>query len=206
MIKEKSKVWRAFSMNLGDFFNQLPLGPNFYTWSTVPFACFGFAAIVAGKTALGLILFIIAGLLDLVDGAVARRRKITSGYGAFLDGSVDRVVDFLVIFSYFWCNIATPWLPLGQWIAIAVFVALMPSFEVAYANHRKAVDDPHETKIWRIFNRGEMYFFMMLTILLSQWFPLMAGYVLVFMVVVSAVTTIQTFVMSLYLACLEGNV
>ena len=37
----------------------------------------------------------------------------------------------------------------------------MPSFTVAYANHRGAVNDDNETLIWRIMNRGEMFILMM---------------------------------------------
>jgi len=145
-------------------------------------------------------LFISAGLFDVIDGAVARAGEKSSHYGAFLDGSLDRFVDFFVIFSYFKLAIITPYLSLGSWVALAVFCAIMPSFEVAYANHRKAVDDPNETKIWRILNRGEMYPLMLLVILVSIFQPIWAGYVLAFWVVLAAITTLQTLYLALHFA------
>ena len=74
----------------------------------------------------------------------------------------------------------------------------MPSFEVAYANHRKAVDDDTETVIWRVLNRFEMYVLMLLIPFLTVFSSVWAGYLLVVLVVLSTVTTLQTFFATLY--------
>lgn len=42
-------------------------------------------------------LLIAGGFFDLVDGVVARRHGISTRFGAFLDSSMDRVVDLLVM-------------------------------------------------------------------------------------------------------------
>ncbi len=109
-----------------------------------------------------------------------------------LDGSLDRFIDFMLLFSYFWLPITPPWLPLSQWICLAMFFAIMPSFEVAYANHRKAVIDPDETIIWRILNRGEMYLLMLVIPINSLYNSLWAGYLLIALVMLSGITTLQT--------------
>ncbi len=200
MIKEKSKTWAKISAQLGVVFSALPMQPNFYTWMTLPLAILGFLAFAAHGIILGIILFILAGVLDLVDGAVARQTHHVSAYGAFLDGSLDRFIDFLLIYSYFWLPITAPWLSLGEWIAIALFFAIMPSFEVAYANHRKAVNDPDEKIIWRILNRGEMYVLMLLIPLISLFSARWSGYLLVLLVILSLLTTLQTLITTLRLA------
>lgn len=200
MIKEKLKSWSNVSNTIGKTFAKLPFKPNFYTWLTFVLALIGLTAIIFNFHRIGLIFFILAGLGDIVDGGLARYLGVASASGAFLDGSLDRFVDFCVIFSYFWLPLATPWLSLGQWVALAVFVSIIPSFEVAYANHRKAVDDPHEVKIWRILNRGEMYPLMLLVILVSLFNPIIAGWLIVLWVVLAMVTTIQTLYLALYLA------
>jgi len=192
MIKEKSKTWHYFSEQLGRLFSLLPFKPNFYTWSVLPFAALGFVAFIKWHILTGIVLFLVAGLFDLIDGAVARQTQQTSGRGAFLDGSLDRFVDFLLLFSYFWLPITMPFLSLGQWICIGLFFAIMPSFEVAYANHRRAVYDPQEKIIWRIMNRGEMYFLMLLIPFISQFSSHWAGYLLLFLIILSAITTFQT--------------
>lgn len=200
MIKEKCQFWEKFSTTLGLLFAKLPIKPNAYSVMTVIPAFLAVPAVMYQHYILAVVLFSLSGLLDIIDGAVARATKNTSHYGAFLDGSLDRFVDFAVIFSYFWLPLDTPFLSKAMWIALAVFVALMPSFEVAYANHRRAVDDPDEKKIWRILNRGEMYPLMVLVILLANFSSVAASYVFVFWVCLSVVTTIQTIWVALSLA------
>ncbi|MBY0543914.1 MAG: CDP-alcohol phosphatidyltransferase family protein [Gammaproteobacteria bacterium] len=200
MIKEKLPFWGTLSGAIGNIFSYLPFRPNTYTWLTVIVAGIGLVAIILHHVGLGLALFIVAGVLDIIDGGLARHLGLASPAGAFLDGSLDRFVDFAVIFSYFWLPIQAPWLSLGEWVAIAVFVAIIPSFEVAYANHRKAVDDPNEVKIWRILNRGEMYPLMLAVILASKYSPVVAGWFLVVWVVLALITTFQTLYIALKLA------
>ena len=166
--------------------------PNHYTWLTIPAALLGWFAFVRHDAWLGVLLFALAGVLDVIDGALARHRNVASGNGAFLDGSLDRFVDFLLLFSYFWLPIHAPWLPLSQWLFFAIFFAIMPSFEVAYANHRRAVHDPDEKIIWRILNRGEMYLLMLIIPIVAIYSPRYAGYLLVLLVLLSIITTFQT--------------
>jgi phosphatidylglycerophosphate synthase len=205
MIKEKLPFWGKVSLAIGAGVARLPFPPNFYTWLTMLIAAAGLIAIIAGMHTTGLILFIIAGLGDIVDGGLARHLGKVTHAGAFLDGSLDRFVDFAVIFSYFWLPITTPWLNIGEWAAIAVFVAILPSFEVAYANHRKAVDDPNEVRIWRILNRGEMYPLMVLVILIANFSAVAAGWVLVAWVLLALITTFQTLFLALKLAKIDAQ-
>lgn len=200
MIKEKLTAWTRYSQLIGALFAKLPFTPDFYTWLTVPVALASMLCIVYGAVWTGVGGFIAAGALDLVDGAVARHTNQTSNSGAFLDGSLDRFIDCALIFSYFWLPLHTPLLPAAQWIYLAMFFAIMPSFEVAYANHRGAVADPEEKYIWRILNRGEMYVLMLLVPVTSQYSSLIAGYVVTGLVALAALTTVQTIVTTLRLA------
>ena len=45
-------------------------------------------------------------------------RNKTTNLGAFLDGNIDRFVDFAIIFSYFFFNINPVWLDMSQLIYI----------------------------------------------------------------------------------------
>ncbi len=89
-------------------------------------------------------------------------------------------------------------LSIGQWIAVASFVVILPSFNVAYANHRGAVEDDDETLIWRLMNRGEMYVMMMSILVASLYSPTIAGYLLVLLIVLSVITIVQTIVATIY--------
>ena len=47
----------------------------------------------------GALLVLAGGFFDLVDGVVARQRGITTHFGAFLDSSLDRVVDMALLLA-----------------------------------------------------------------------------------------------------------
>ncbi|MEO0373379.1 MAG: CDP-alcohol phosphatidyltransferase family protein [Cyanobacteria bacterium P01_A01_bin.17] len=79
--------------------------PNRITW---------FSAAVGGLLAGGLILqgqlrwaalaVVVSGLLDGLDGDLARERGTTSTEGAILDSVLDRYVDFLILAALIWIS------------------------------------------------------------------------------------------------------
>ncbi|HPE63696.1 MAG TPA: CDP-alcohol phosphatidyltransferase family protein [Methanothrix sp.] len=122
---------------------RLGLSPNAWTALALAVALVGFLALMDRRLLSGFILFLISGALDMVDGAVARATGQTSTAGAFLDGVLDRYVEALLIlgiFFYLGPN-AEFLIPIGAWIAILIFGAVMTSFVRAYADHRGLVKD-----------------------------------------------------------------
>ena len=77
------------------------LDPNILTWSSLAVALIAFYLLAAaglddrGGVMIGgaVLLIIFAGLLDGLDGAVARHQGVDGPYGDFLDHTIDRVVD-----------------------------------------------------------------------------------------------------------------
>lgn len=76
---------------------------------------------------LHLILYMLASLLDSIDGAVARELGKTSEWGAFLDSLIDRICDGIFIFSLYLLNIAPIHL---------IIVELIGAFLISYARAR----------------------------------------------------------------------
>lgn len=199
MIKEKSRSWNSTSQFIGKLVA---------VYSPLPVVSYTVASLVLGVTAiffayehyyvLSIFLFLTSGLFDIIDGAAARAKNEASHLGAFLDGTVDRFVDFAIVFSFFFFEIDVVWLSLDQWICITSFVVILPSFIVAYANHRGAVNDDNETLIWRLMNRGEMFFIMMAVLILSLINPVWSGYALIVLVVLASITILQTIVATIY--------
>ncbi len=85
------------------------------------------------KPFLGFILIILSGIADSLDGLVARKYKQASGYGTFLDSSLDRISDFFYL--------------LGIWIVFRRFpdrdlstlvlaAALLLTFMISYTKAR----------------------------------------------------------------------
>ena len=58
--------------------------------------------LLAGQRTLPAVVLMVAGLLDVFDGSVARARGEATRWGAFLDSTLDRVADVLVFGALFW--------------------------------------------------------------------------------------------------------
>lgn len=75
----------------------LKISPNVLTVFGVVVSVFTAAALATGRFGYAGVLLILAGLFDMLDGAVARVSKSETSYGAFLDSMVDRYSDFIVM-------------------------------------------------------------------------------------------------------------
>lgn len=96
------------------------------------------ALIVQGRLLLAGLVAIVAGLSDVIDGAVAKARERPSTFGAFLDSTTDRLSDALYLGPIVWLygvdpDIATHDEP---WVAAAALAALVFGFLVSYAKAR----------------------------------------------------------------------
>lgn len=199
MIKEKSRIWQKASLLLGAFFAKYsPFPAGFYTLNSLLLAVIAVVCSYFHGYVSAIVLFLVAGIFDVIDGSVARARNQASSLGAFVDGTIDRFVDFAIIFSYFFCTIDAFYLSLEQLICITSFVVILPSFIVAYANHRGAVSDDNETLIWRVMNRGEMLFFMIGILITALFSSYWAGVLLIMLISLSTLTIIQTILLTIY--------
>ncbi len=70
-----------------------PLNPNLLSVLGLLVSLGGAAAWSTGRFREGLVLVFLGGFFDLVDGVVARHNGTASPFGAFLDSTLDRVVD-----------------------------------------------------------------------------------------------------------------
>jgi len=55
---------------------------------------YGALLVADGGLALGGLLLLLAGVCDILDGDLARRRGVASTFGAFIDSTLDRVTEF----------------------------------------------------------------------------------------------------------------
>ena len=103
--------------------------PDALTWAQLAVSVLAGTAFATGCIFLAGWLTILAGTLDILDGAVARRRQAASPRGAFVDSVVDR-----------WAEFAT-FLGLGlffrrSWVCLAVVGAAFASLMVSYTRAR----------------------------------------------------------------------
>ncbi len=107
--------------------------PNVLTASAIVVAVVATALvyILKGHASLvvGLVLFSVACMLDMLDGIVARYWRRVSSAGAFLDSVCDRYVDFLMLLSLF--TILT-----SNYTRLMILLTILGSFMTSYARAR----------------------------------------------------------------------
>jgi CDP-diacylglycerol--glycerol-3-phosphate 3-phosphatidyltransferase len=114
------------------FLFKRPIDPNLLTViGTV--ICMVSAVLFAFDLRLGACVLVLGAIFDLIDGAVARHHGSESDFGAFLDSTLDRLVDMGVLMGVlmFYARAGEPWLVLlAGWVLVA---SVMVSYSKARA-------------------------------------------------------------------------
>jgi CDP-diacylglycerol--glycerol-3-phosphate 3-phosphatidyltransferase len=142
-----------------------------------------------GYTLLAGIFLLISGMFDTFDGLVARLNNKSSKYGAILDSSLDRYVEFMVflgILIYF----------RNDWMFFVVFLALIGSIMVSYTRAR--AEGLGSTKIVGIMQRPERVILLALGAIINEpvnnlynGSDIILGITLIFIAILSNITAIQ---------------
>lgn len=91
---DRLDVWihRAFP-----FLFWRPLPPDALTVCGACVSVVAAFALARGELFVGGLLILFGGFFDLVDGVVARHRGVSTSFGAFLDSTLDRLVDSVLM-------------------------------------------------------------------------------------------------------------
>ena len=94
------------------------------------------ALIIDGRLVAAGLVLIGAAFFDTFDGAVAKARGMVTKFGGFLDSTVDRVADAIILGAIAWRYVAGAEPDDMRWIAVAALVALVAGFLVSYVRAR----------------------------------------------------------------------
>jgi len=184
----------SFQKALGKLFSCLPLSANQITVCALLLALVGFYFAYAQQPFLSLLFFILSGATDAIDGAVARARKEVSARGAYIDGMIDRLVEFLFICSFFFYALPPFILPAGAWlVALLFFGTCMTSFATAYADHRKVADAKKLAHQPGIFPRAERLILLFIALALVPFCASCASFLIFAGAALAAITFAQRF-------------
>jgi len=161
-----------------------PVTPNFLSWAGFILALGAAALIVTGYPLAAGIVVLVAGFFDILDGALARRTKRVTPFGAVLDATLDRLSEGVILLAILAVYAIQPSL-LG---VLLVGAALISSQLVSYIRAR-AEAQGLECK-GGIFTRAERVVILALGLLLSYFTPALT-IALAIIVVFSLVTVIQ---------------
>jgi CDP-diacylglycerol--glycerol-3-phosphate 3-phosphatidyltransferase len=101
---------------------------------------FGFLVTLAGASIIfaralvpGVVICLIGGMVDILDGRVARETGLASKFGSFYDSTLDRISEIVVYFSLY--AYFRP-LPHFWWVGYVVISAMVGSLMVSYTRAR----------------------------------------------------------------------
>jgi archaetidylinositol phosphate synthase len=157
MIKQDEGA-KGIQASIGRTLAIIPLTPNQWTYLSLIIAiAAGITIALLHNLPLGLALFAIAALFDLIDGAVARARGETSAFGGFIDGVIDRFVEAIFLFSFMFVPLPIVWgVDPKIWLAALVFLGTcMPSFIRAYADHKGVIAREEALALGGVLERTE---------------------------------------------------
>lgn len=129
MLSEK--FGHALDKPLEALARKVPISPNAIT--VIGFTLtLGSSLILAHDLVLGALCLLPAGLLDMLDGIVARSRGQSSSFGAFLDSVFDRYSDSVILLAIAW-NLGNAGQTTGVILALA---SLVGSLLISYTRAR----------------------------------------------------------------------
>ena len=168
---------------------RLKVTPDGITWFGAGATIFVSVAFLAqGEFLIGAILFGTFGLIDLLDGTMARMLGTAGPWGAFLDSTLDRISDAAVICAliFFYINTESS---NSQLAIMAGIVALVMSLMTSYARAKAESLDALCTV--GIAERAERNLIIWISLMLSAFITDVMPYALPVLAVLSAVTVIQ---------------
>ena len=139
--------------------------PNALTFINLALNIVAAYVIATGHFLLGGVLVLVAGLFDLLDGALARFTKQTTRFGAILDSVADRISEAAIL-----CGILIWYIPQEDTSLeiVLIFVVLIGSFLVSYIRARA------EGLGWQcqvgLFTRAERVIVLAIGLLVNQIF------------------------------------
>lgn len=156
MLKQDSML-RGIQNSMGKALSAIPLTPNQWTFLSVALALIAATGVaITNNLPLGLALFALAAVFDVIDGAVARARNETSALGGFIDGVADRFVEAMFLLSFMFLALPAIIIDAKIWLALLIFLGTcMPSFVRAYADHKGVISREKADALGGICERSE---------------------------------------------------
>jgi CDP-diacylglycerol--glycerol-3-phosphate 3-phosphatidyltransferase len=124
---------RTLTLGIGEALARAGLTPNMVTTIGVLLSIVVAVVIASGNLVVGGLLFLVASGFDMLDGAVARAAGTVTKFGGFLDSTLDRYSETIVLFGVLYYLLQTSSAMTG---ALLVFAATTGSLLISYARAR----------------------------------------------------------------------
>ncbi len=188
MLEQKRKDFKGIEVKIGLLFSKLGLTANQYTAMSLFFVAFSFYFLINQRMILALILFLVAGFLDLVDGAVARITGKATKNGAYLDTICDRYVEGIILLGFLFLPLPQLILKPYVWVFIAFLGSLMTTYSKAAAKEKELVSSELKKGL---VGRGERIVLIALAIFLGSFHLHWTLYPIIVLAIFSNFTALQ---------------
>jgi phosphatidylglycerophosphate synthase len=123
---------------------RLGINPNVVTLLGLLLSIITACVIASGSVVAGGALVLFAGIFDMFDGAMARVCNAATTFGAFLDSTLDRYSESIILGGLLYYALQRPtlhetlwpWTNEQQWMIALIFVAAIGSLMVSYTKAR----------------------------------------------------------------------
>ena len=170
---------------IGQSIKRIGVTADMITAAGIVFAVAAAVAIGAGALNLGLLLLVLTGIPDLVDGAVAKAWGTASQRGAFFDSVSDRLTDGLLFGGVTWYLVSSDGRP---WVVLLPVACYVSASLVSYI--RAKADALGLDGSGGLVERAERFILLAVGLL----FPQLLLVVLAVIVVLNMITAGQRFV------------
>ena len=132
----RKKAARFITDPLVPLISKLKLTPDLMTLIGLIFNLAAAVVIGFGHLFLGGVIFLLAGLFDMLDGALARYMQKTTKFGALFDSTVDRLTEGALFLSFIFITSPSAWPYNIIWQIVLIFTAMIGSFLTSYIRAR----------------------------------------------------------------------
>lgn len=191
MLDLKRQWFKSEENFIGKTLGKLPITPNQWTISSLFVALLGLYFVINFNFLAVFISFLIAGILDFIDGSVARAKNMSTNIGAYLDTFLDRCVEGIMLLGFLFLPLPTIFLPSYVWI----FLSLLGSLTTTYAK-AAAIEKGLTNKEFKggLLTRGERIILISIAfifLIFSQYYY--ATIVIIVFALLSIFTSFQRF-------------
>ena len=120
----------------GTVLAELGVSANFFTGLGFGLSCLAAYLIATGHIKAAGIVILVAGLCDVLDGAVARAKGTVTRAGAFLDSTLDRYSELVIFLGIVWFYVSPVSGNASAVMAAVTLLALGGSMMVSYTRAR----------------------------------------------------------------------
>lgn len=198
MLEEKREKFKKISNWTGNIFSKFGLTPHHYTLASLIFVILSFFSLISGNLILpehinyvlgvALIFFLVAALLDFIDGAVAKFTKKETKKGAYLDTISDRYVEGIILLGFLFLPLTDFLLPAKIWLFLAFFGSLMTTYSKAAAKEKELIQEELKKGL---VGRGERIILIILAMMLGIINLSWLIYPIVVLAIFSNITALQ---------------